>query len=111
MQIFPIMSSYKNEKRSHQRRVLQVPVICYPSGSRCEPQDWIFGKTIDVGMDGLRIRFRGACLLEAGAELDLLILESDGQELTHQAGVPACIRSRVSWVDAEEQVFGVEYLT
>ena len=93
----------------HQRRSLQVPVICYPSGSKFDPQDWIFGETVDVGMDGLRIRFRGPCTLEPGAELDLLILDPGGRELA-QNDVPACILARVSWVEAGQQVFGVEYL-
>jgi hypothetical protein len=68
---------------------------CYPHGSRYDPLDWIFGETVDVGMDGLRIRFRGQCRLQPGIELDLLILDSGRQEVA-QTDVLACIRARVS---------------
>lgn len=104
-----IMDFIEHDKRTRQRRFLQVPVICYPHGSRYDPQDWIFGETVDVGLDGLRIRFRGQCQVEAGTTLDLLILAPSGRE-DMQTDVPACILARVSWVDKVQPFFGVEYL-
>lgn len=104
-----IMAFSEHDKRAHQRRVLRVPVICYPHENRYDPQAWILGETVDVGMEGLRIRFRGTCLLQPGSELDLLILAPGGQEIV-QEDVPACIRAQISWLEKEKHVFGVEYL-
>ncbi|MBU1140162.1 MAG: PilZ domain-containing protein [Proteobacteria bacterium] len=103
------MAFAEQDKRAQQRRVLRVPIICYPHENRYDPQAWIFGETVDVGMDGLRIRFRGTCLLQPDAELDLLILEPDRQGI-EETDVPACIRAQVSWLEKEKQLFGVKYL-
>lgn len=103
------MDSVEHDKRQQQRRLLQLPVVCYPCESRLDPQDWIFGQTVDVGISGLRIRFRGSCTVQPGSQLDLLILNSGGWEDV-QRDVPACIRAQVSWVEKSQHVFGVEYL-
>ena len=103
------MDLIDHDKRAHSRRSVRVPVICYPHGKRYDPQTWIFGETVDVGMDGLCIRFRGSCLLDVGSWLDLLILDPEKQE-DGQTDVPACIRGQICWVKWTQQIFGVKYL-
>ncbi len=98
-----------NDRRIHQRRPLAVPVVCYPNGGSNDPGNCFFGKTIDVSMDGLRLYCKHLCMVEPGAELNLLVFNIERQH-DLQADAPSCIRIQVCWVDSPQQVFGVQYL-
>jgi len=106
-----IMVFAEHERRALMRRLVDVSVVCCPSGRRCGPQDWIFGRTVDVSEKGLKIRSRETGRLEIGVKLDLLIVPSGGRNSLPQEETPACLPIRVIRVEKALKFFVVEYIS
>ena len=103
------MYNVMNERRHHQRRPLEIPVVCCPNGGGHDPGSCFFGRTIDVSMDGLRLYCKHMYMVEPGTEFNLLVFNNERQH-DIQTDAPSCIRIQVCWVDTPQQVLGVQYL-
>jgi hypothetical protein len=99
----------EQERRSCRRYSINFPVIISSTRALESSEGYHYGKILDAGKEGVRIRVENFGSLAVGSILQMVCQPAANRRPNNKC-MPVPIKGRVVWQDAQSKQFALQYM-